>query len=128
MFLFQENQLSGNNTVLVAYVKVYFNSHCKVKDLSTLKYFLGMELARSNSGIYLNQRNYILDLIKDVGLNNCTTSVVPMEQNHQLLTADDSKIISDISLYIKDSWSLNLFNNLTSRYLILSSCSITICG
>lgn len=40
-----------------------------------------------------------MDLLKDVGLTQCTASVVPMEQNHQLLNSDESATISDISLY-----------------------------
>lgn len=58
-----------------------------------------MELNRSTSGIYLSQRKYTLDLLKDVGLSNCTTSVVPMEQNHQPPTDDDSEVISIVFLY-----------------------------
>ncbi|XP_074351979.1 secreted RxLR effector protein 161-like [Apium graveolens] len=58
-----------------------------------------MELARSSAGIYLNQRKYTLDLLKDVGLTACSTSVVPMEQNHQLLASDNASPILDVSLY-----------------------------
>lgn len=50
-------------------------------------------------GVYLNQYKYTLDLIRDVGLTNCNSSIVPMEQNHRLLVADDSLVIADIALY-----------------------------
>ena len=33
----------------------------EIKDLGTVKYFLGMEFARSKEGRFLNQRKYILD-------------------------------------------------------------------
>lgn len=35
----------------------------EIKDLGALEYFLGMEFARSNEGIFVNQRKYVLDLL-----------------------------------------------------------------
>ncbi|XP_074352760.1 putative mitochondrial protein AtMg00240 [Apium graveolens] len=58
-----------------------------------------MELDRSSSGIYLNQRKYTLDLVKDVGLLASHSSVVPMEQNHQLLASNDYAVILDVCQY-----------------------------
>jgi hypothetical protein len=37
----------------------------EVKDLGKLKYFLGIEVARSSKGIALSQRKYTLDLLND---------------------------------------------------------------
>lgn len=91
--------LAGNSTSLLTQVKEFLSTQFKIKDLGTLKYFLGLELARSIAGIYLNQRKYTLDLLKDVGLSSCTASLLPMEQNHHLLQPDDSTTIPDISLY-----------------------------
>ncbi|GAA0162013.1 hypothetical protein LIER_18204 [Lithospermum erythrorhizon] len=39
-----------------------------MKDLGILKYFLGVRVARSQEGIFLSQRKYILDIISEVGL------------------------------------------------------------
>ena len=41
----------------------------EIKDLGTLKYFLGMEIARSKKGIVVSQRKYILDLL--TGMLGC---------------------------------------------------------
>lgn len=48
-------------TELIAFMAGYF----KLKDLGSLKYFLGFEIARSYSGIFMSQRKYALDLLQD---------------------------------------------------------------
>ena len=37
----------------------------EIKELGPLKYFLGIEFARSKEGIFMNQWKYIMDLLKE---------------------------------------------------------------
>ncbi|XP_019082566.1 PREDICTED: uncharacterized protein LOC109125406 [Camelina sativa] len=53
-------------------------------DLGALKYFLGTEVARREDGIFLNQRKYALDILKETGLLGSTPETFPMEQQHGL--------------------------------------------
>lgn len=46
-----------------AHLKTFFH----MKDLGALKYFLGIEVARNNQGIYLCQWKYTLDMLSDAG-------------------------------------------------------------
>ena len=64
----------------------------QIKDLGTLKYFLGMETAKSKSGILVNQRKYILDLLKEIGILNCKVAKTPIEQNMKLEAATKNEI------------------------------------
>ncbi|KAK3006500.1 hypothetical protein RJ639_017039 [Escallonia herrerae] len=43
----------------------------KMKDLGPLKYFLGIEVSRSKKGIFLSQRKYALDLLRETGMLAC---------------------------------------------------------
>ena len=77
----------GKITVLIVYVddiivtgddlkemdalKEKLSREFEIKDLGTLKYFLGIEVARSIKGIFISQRKYILDLLKDTGMLGC---------------------------------------------------------
>lgn len=55
-----------------------------MKDLGILNYFLGIEVARSPSDMYLCQRKYILDIITETGLLGAKPVSHPIEQNHSL--------------------------------------------
>ena len=49
----------------------YLSSEFEIKDLGHLKYFLGIEVSRSDKGIFLSQRKYALDLLQETGMSAC---------------------------------------------------------
>ena len=54
--------LTGNDLEEMNRLREYLAKEFEIKDLGTLKHFLGIEPARSKHGIFISQRKYVLDL------------------------------------------------------------------
>jgi hypothetical protein len=79
-------------------INAFLDAKFSNKDLGSLKYLLGFEVARTQAGISLCQRNNTLDLIQDAGLlgaKPCSTPIQPQLQLHQ--SSDEA--ISDPTSY-----------------------------
>ncbi|RVX15027.1 Retrovirus-related Pol polyprotein from transposon RE1 [Vitis vinifera] len=76
--------LYGNDMKELQNLKKYLSKEFEVKDLGNLKYFLGMEVARSRKGIVVSQRKYILDLLKETGMLGCKPIDTPMDSQKKL--------------------------------------------
>lgn len=57
-------------------------------DLGVPKFFLGIEIARSQVGIYLSQHKYAIELLTDASYIGCRTSFASMEPNISLYKID----------------------------------------
>lgn len=78
--------IAGNRSDAILQFKTYLGRCFHMKDLGPLKYFLGLEVARSSSGIFVCQRKYALYLVGECGLLDARPISTPMEENHQLAT------------------------------------------
>ena len=90
--------LMGNDSTLCGSFKTYLDKCFHIKDLGALKYFLGIEMARSPTCIFLCQRKYTLDILTECGMMGTKPCLFPMEQQHHL-TSDSGPPIKDPSQY-----------------------------
>lgn len=74
--------------------KQYLSSCFYMKNLGPLKYFLGIEIARNSTGIYIYiyQRKYPLNIISEAGLLGAKPVAFPLEQNHKLALSESVKL------------------------------------
>lgn len=90
--------LAGNSLSEFQIIKNALHQAFKIKDLGILKYFLGLEVAHSHSGISLCQRKYCLDLLNDSGLLGSKPVSTPSDPSIKLHN-DTSPPFSDVSAY-----------------------------
>eukprot|EP00261_Vitis_vinifera_P030615 XP_019071858.1 PREDICTED: uncharacterized protein LOC100853407 [Vitis vinifera] len=90
--------VASNNKIAADNLKNSLNKSFKLKDLGNLKYFLGLEVARSAKGILINQRKYALELLSETGYLGCKPAKTPMQPNMQL-SQDDGELLTDPSMY-----------------------------
>jgi hypothetical protein len=90
--------VAGNSLTEIHKIKHTLDTEFKIKDLGQLKYFLGIEVAHSKTGISICQRKYCLDLIHDTGLLGSKPVSTPLEPSIKL-HQDTSKAYDDILSY-----------------------------
>ncbi|KAM1895745.1 hypothetical protein ACFX13_044458 [Malus domestica] len=72
--------VTSNDLVEQAALKNYLSTEFEMKDLSSLKYFLGIEVSRCKSGIFLSQRKYVLNLLEETGMTACKPVSTPLAE------------------------------------------------
>ncbi|CAM8954005.1 unnamed protein product [Rhodiola kirilowii] len=90
--------ITGTSSQLIDKVKLFIHDKFQIKDLGLLKYFLGLEVARSKEGIFLNQRKYALDMLADYNFLECKPMKTLMESKHNLGLSTAS-LIPDAAIY-----------------------------
>ncbi|KAA0057585.1 Beta-galactosidase [Cucumis melo var. makuwa] len=81
--------LTEDDQTEISLLKQRMGNEFEIKDLGNLKYFLGMEVARSKEGISVSQRKYTLDLLTETSMLGCRPADTPIEFNCKLGNSDD---------------------------------------
>lgn len=91
--------IASNNNEEVAQLKTDLQQSFKLRDLGSLKYFLGLEIARSSSEIAVCQHKYTPELLQEPGLLACKPSTIPMEPSIKLCQDSDKPLLGNLFVY-----------------------------
>jgi len=71
--------ITGNCSSSIESLKSFLHKQFQIKDLGCLRYFLGLKVARSSTGIHLCQRKYALGILADSGTLASKPLKLPLE-------------------------------------------------
>ncbi|GJT89630.1 ribonuclease H-like domain-containing protein [Tanacetum coccineum] len=83
--------VTGNNLEEIVKFKEFLASKFQIKDLGSLKYFLGIEVLENKHGMCLSHRKYCLELLSEYGLLACKPTATPMQHNVSLSHIETEK-------------------------------------
>ncbi|XP_019098309.1 PREDICTED: uncharacterized protein LOC109131599, partial [Camelina sativa] len=83
--------ITGDDRDGISTTKALFHSTFDIKDLGELKYFLGIEISRSPEGLFLSQRKYALDLLRETGKLGAKPAPTPLEEGYQFKRKGEMK-------------------------------------
>lgn len=76
--------ITGDNEDEINTLKKSLQSKFAIKDLGVLKYFLGIEMATSSKGLFLNQRKYLMDLLEEAEMMDSKPCATPLNSKLKL--------------------------------------------
>uniref|UniRef100_A0A803KNI7 Reverse transcriptase Ty1/copia-type domain-containing protein n=1 Tax=Chenopodium quinoa TaxID=63459 RepID=A0A803KNI7_CHEQI len=92
--------VAGNDMEEIFETKLFLTSQFHMKDMGELRYFLGIEVDRSEQGMFLSQRKYVADILEEYDMVNLRPLKLPMDP-HLKLTAEGGSILRDPEPYQK---------------------------
>ncbi|XP_023762415.1 uncharacterized mitochondrial protein AtMg00810-like [Lactuca sativa] len=115
----------GSSNTEINLLKQKLSAKFKLKDLGSLGYFLGLEVAKSKEGIFVSQRNYTLQLIEDLGFLAAKPVSTPMDPRNNL-QSDNGDLFDDHARYRRSCGSIAILKYNTASHFFFSSEIISI--
>ena len=89
--------LTASSQSFLAHIISSLSVEFSMTDLGSLHHFLGIAVTRDSHGLFLSQRQYILDLLSRAGMLECQPSRTPVDTTTKLSSTGES--FSDSTLY-----------------------------
>jgi len=76
--------IAGNDKQEIIKLKQQLSSQFHMKDLGELRYFLGLEIVRTAQGLFVSQKKYITDLVREYNLAHSKPMKLPLHTQVKL--------------------------------------------
>ncbi|KAL0402317.1 UNVERIFIED_CONTAM: Retrovirus-related Pol polyprotein from transposon RE1 [Sesamum latifolium] len=86
--------ITGPSLSLIKEVKDHLHALFTIKDIGDARYFLGLEIARGNTGTYVAQTKYVLDILHDTELTNAKVVPTPFPQGLKLCSENSALLVN----------------------------------
>jgi len=90
--------ITGSDSKSISNLLDTLTSSFQMKDLGEAQYFLGLEVHRTKTGLFVNQHKYLNEIIEKANLQFSNPAITPMEVNLKLYK-DEGDLVSDSAMY-----------------------------
>ncbi|KAL0313918.1 UNVERIFIED_CONTAM: Retrovirus-related Pol polyprotein from transposon RE1 [Sesamum angustifolium] len=90
--------ITGTSDTLIQNVKSYLDRLFTIKDLGSVKYFLGLEVAKSSDGLSVSQHKYICDIVTELHLQDAKTCTTPLPSGLKF-SANEGALLQELDRY-----------------------------
>ena len=81
--------VTGDDMQEIETLKEKLRVEFEIKDLGIMRYFLWMEVARSKESLFISQRKYTIDLLRDTRMLACRLAGTPLNKGWKFEQKDD---------------------------------------
>ncbi|GJU37738.1 ribonuclease H-like domain-containing protein [Tanacetum coccineum] len=89
--------LTASSKILLQHVIRSLHQEFSMTDLGLLNYFLGISVTRHSLGMFLSQKQYVIEILDRAHMVNCNPSRTPIDTESKL--GSDGDPVSDLTLY-----------------------------
>ena len=76
--------IGGNDMQCIEDTKAFLSSQFYMKDLGSLRYFLGLEIDATAQGYFISQKKYLQDILSSYHMSSCKPLKLPMDSHMKL--------------------------------------------
>jgi len=91
--------LAGESETSIQRIKDALSRRFDIKDMGSLRYFLGMTISQSENEIWIGQPKYTSNLVKKFGMQDCKPVSTPIDPSTQLEAASSEDLPVDQEKY-----------------------------
>jgi hypothetical protein len=90
--------LTANTTTLLNSIITSLTCEFSMSDLGDIHHFLGINVHRTNEGLFLSQQQYALEVLERANMIQCNPIPTPIDTKSKL-SAQDGDRVADPTLY-----------------------------